>query len=328
MRHLLFLLFLSALPVSSQIGENIGLPEREGTYIDLVKENYRWNDLSSGSAIASEQVDLAGWPIINAQYIVDCRPAAEWVGSIDDPEIYRLDVSGSWKCSFNGQANLSAIGGSIGSAVYDGLSNLTTFDFIVAPGSNGFFLINFDNTQRTPADPTNSGFTNFKMFRPGYMDDAALFHTPFLAAFDSLNFTAIRYMVFTNTNGSDPIFPIERELADRKLPTDASQNRMDAAGKKDGACWEHVIEIANRTATDPWINVPISASSAYILELAQLFKDNLNEGLTVYVESSNEVWNTAPGFEQSDYNEAEAGALGISAIENHARRSVEIAQFN
>jgi hypothetical protein len=327
MRFFFLFLFLSGLQVFAQIGVNIGLPERGGTYIDLVKENYRWNNLATGTPIGSGEVDIQGWPIVNAQYIVDFRPVAEWVGSIDDPEAYRLDVSGTWSCSFNGQADVTAIGGSVSGLLYDAGTNRTDFDFEVAPGSDGFFLISFNNTRRTPEVGLNTGITNFSMLRPGYADDSNLFHTPFLALFDSLNFSSIRYMVFTNTNGSDPIYPEQKAWEERKLSSDASQVRMDAIGKLDGACWEHVIDLANRTQTDPWINVPISASSDYISQLATLFNDELDEDLILYVESSNEVWNTAPGFEQSVYNEAQAADLGISPIENHARRTVEIAEI-
>ncbi|NOQ74591.1 MAG: T9SS type A sorting domain-containing protein [Crocinitomix sp.] len=326
-RTFLILLLLFSQHGFSQIGVNIGLPERGGTYIDLAKENYRWNNLATATPINSGEVDASGWPTINAEYIIDFRPVAEWGGFIDDPEVYRLDVSGTWKCSFIGQADLTASGGTITSVTYDSPSNTTTFDFVVAPGSPGLFFMQFDNTQRTDTDPLNTGFTNFKMLRPGYANDDNLFHTAFLDLFNELDFSAIRYMVYTNTNGSDPIYPSEKNWADRKLATDAAQTRMDALNKKDGACWEHVIDIANRTETDAWINVPISASTTYITELATLFKANLSADLTLYVESSNEVWNTAPGFEQSDYNESEAAALGISAIENHARRTIEIAQI-
>lgn len=312
--------------LSAQIGVNIGLPERGGTYIDLVKENYRWNELSTGNALNASQVDTQGWPTVDAQYIVDFRPVAEWFGSIDDPEVYRLDVSGTWKCSFQGQGVVAAsTGGSVQNLQYDIMANLTTFDFVVTPASNGLFLINFSNTRRTPSDPVNSGFTNFKMLRPGYVEDSQLFHTPLLNIFDSVNFSAIRFMVFTEANGTDPAYPSVMEWSDRKLPTDASQVGIPTIGKRVGACWEHVIDLANRTQTDAWINVPISASADYVTQLANLLKNTLDPSLNIYVESSNEVWNTAPGFEQSQYNQAQAAALGIGEQENHARRTAELA---
>ncbi len=322
-----FLFLLLTINTFAQIGVNISLPERGGTYIDLVRENYRWADLSTGNALNPSQVDEEGWPTVDARYIVDFRPVAEWAGSIDDPEVYRLDASGTWSCSFNGEGTVNGtVGGSVQNLSYNAGTNTTTFDFVVAPGSNGFFLIDFSETRRTPAAPLNSGFTGFKMLRPGYADDSGLFHTALLNLFDSVDFSAIRYMDFTLTNGRDPIFPALTEWADRKLPTDASQARIPGIGKNGGACWEHVIDLANRTQTDAWINVPISASADYVIQLATMLKDGLDPAINIYVESSNEVWNTAPGFEQSQYNEAQAASLGIGERENHARRTVELAQ--
>lgn len=319
------LVFLSAV-CQAQIGVNISLPERGGTYIDLVKENYRWNSLASGSALSAAEVDDKGWPAVNAQYIVDFRPVAEWSSSIDDPEVYRIDVSGIWKCFFNGEAAISAAaGGSIENLSFDAGNNLSSFDFVAPPGSHGFFLINFTNTRRTSVSGLNTGFTDFKMLRPGYDNDDKLFHAPFLALFDTIPFEVIRYMVFTGTNGRDPDYPAQIQWSNRKLPDDAGQVDLPTINKMGGACWEHVINIANRTQTDPWISVPVSASTDYVTQLANMFKEQLNPGLKIYVESSNEVWNSAPGFEQTLYNSQQAAALGLSDIQNHARRTIELA---
>jgi hypothetical protein len=63
------------------------------------------------------------------------------------------------------------------------------------------------------------------------------------------------------------------------------------------------------------------------MQLATMLRDDLNPALNLYIESSNEVWNTAPGFEQSQYNQAQAADLGIGEQENHARRAIELAQI-
>jgi len=326
--RLLFSLFIVSYISHAQIGVNISLPERGGTYIDLVKENYRWTSLGTGSALSAAEVDQQGWPAVDAQYIVDFRPVAEWSNSIDDPEVYRIDVSGTWKCSFEGEASVSAVaGGSIENLSFDAGANITSFDFVVPLGSKGFFLINFTNTRRTSASGLNTGFTDFKMLRPGYDNDNELFYPPFLALFDTVNFEAIRYMVFTGTNGRDPLYPAQIQWSNRKLPDDASQRAIPTINKMGGACWEHVIEIANRTQTDPWINVPVSAGTDYVTQLATMFKENLHPQLKIYVESSNEVWNSAPGFEQTLYNGQQAAALGLTDIQNHARRTIELAEI-
>lgn len=324
---LLFYLSILAYLVNAQIGVNISLPERGGTYIDIAKENYRWNYLTTGDPLDASDTDDQGWPETDAEYVVDFRPVAEWAGFVDDPHVYRLDVSGTYSCSFNGLADVTAFGGEVQNKNYDEESNTTTFDFVVSQGSNGLFLFGFAGTQRTPGALLGSGFTNFKMLRPGYEDDSDLFLPDFLAIFDSIAFSTIRYMVFTGTNGRDPEYPGVTEWSDRKLPTDASQASIPSIGKRGGACWEHVIEIANRTKTDPWVNIPVSATAEYVTQLAQMLKDNLDPSLNIYVESSNEVWNTAPGFEQTIYNRMQAADLGINEQENHARRTYELGEI-
>lgn len=329
MKQLFTLLAITILYSSAynQVGVNISLPERGGTYIDLVKENYRWSDIVSGNIFGPNDVDDQGWPARDALYVIDYRPVAEWAGSIDDPEVYRLDVSGTYKCSFKGQATVSIIaGGQVQNMSYDQGSNLSTFDFVVPQGSNGFFIIAFQSTRRTMAQGTNTGFTDFKMLRPGYDNDDQLFLDNFMDALTGINWTSVRYMNFTGTNGSDPDYPAKSLWSERKLPTDASQVGIGSIGKRGGACWEHVIELANRSQIDPWINVPISADQDYVTQLATMLLNDLDPNLNIYVESSNEVWNTAPGFEQSQYNQADANARGIGEHENHARRAVELAQ--
>ena len=329
-RILLLGCYLSCLQavLLAQIGVNIGLPERGGTYIDLAKENYRWNQANSNTALSSDQVDEHGWPTVDARYIIDFRPVAEWAGSIDDPEVYRLDVSGAWACSLHGEATVNvSTGGTVQNLSYDDVENLTRFEFVIPQGSAGLTIFDLVNTRRNPGDPVNTGFTDFRMLRPGYTDDAQLFHTPLLSAFDSIPFTAIRYMVFTGTNGSDPDYPGVQEWSDRKLPQDASQVGVGTIGKRDGACWEHVMMVANRTQTDAWINIPVSATTEYVTSLATMLSDSLSSNLNLYVESSNEVWNSAPGFEQTQYNELQAADLGITWQENHARRTAELSQI-
>jgi hypothetical protein len=223
------------------------------------------------------------------------------------------------------------MGGTVQNASYNSSANTTTFDFVVssAQGADyGLFIIEFTNTKRTPTGVKGSGLTQFRMNRPGYdIATSKTFTDPFLAALTGIRFSAIRFMDFTMTNGGDPKYPARTTWTHRKHKEDASQDRIAPIGKNDGGAWEYIIELCNTVKMDPWINIPVSADSGYIASLAQLFKDNLVQGLHIYVESSNEVWNTAPGFEQSLYSQEEADTLKIGEHENHARRTVQIAKI-
>jgi hypothetical protein len=326
-RYLPFLLPLPLLAAS--LGVNSNFAERGGTFVDLVKEEYRWSAVEDGNELSASQVDEYGWPKVDAQFVADYRPVAEWSNSIDDPDVYRIDVSGTYNCSFSGSADVRGVsGGSVQNKTYDAASNRTTFDFAVPgpPGANhGLIIIEFTKTKRTAASAQGSGIADFRMLRPGY-DPATTktFTDEFIAALTGIKFSTIRFMNFTMTNGCDPDYPARTVWLNRKRKEDASQNRIPPLGKNDGGAWEYIIELCNLVHMDPWINIPVSADSGYVLELAKLFKANLDPALNCYVESSNEVWNTAPGFEQSLYNQAEARAKGIGEHANHARRTVEI----
>ena len=330
--HAFILLLLMAAMVSAAgLGVNISLPERGGTFVDVVKENHRWLT-PSWSALGDGDFDERGWPIRDAMLLIDARPVAEWAGTVDDPENYRVNWGGLYACSFVGKAAVASSGqGAVRDYHYDAATNTSTFNFdIPAPTGDGygFFAIAFTQTRRTPSDDKDTGIAEFKMIRPGY--DASTeqaFTNAFIDALTQPHFAAIRFMPFTGANGTDAVYPQVTEWSERKLPTDASQVGIPVIAKPDGAAWEYVVELANITHTDPWINVPVSATTDYVSQLATLFRDNLDPALNVYVESSNEVWNTAPGFEQTQYSKEQAQALGIGERENHARRTVELAQI-
>jgi hypothetical protein len=327
--YLLLVLTSAALsaPYPGRLGINIGLGERGGTFVDLVKENYRWQEPVT--------FDSEGWPTCDTLYIADYRPVAEWDNNtgIDDPEEYRVDMSGTYKCSFNGLANVSTwTGGSVQNKTYNLSTNTTTFDLVV-PGPMGaddwFLMLNFSSTRRTSSSSTDTGFTNFKMIRPGYpADTTQTFTNELVNCITSADFGFIRYKDFTCADGADPVYPETTEWSDRKLTTDASQVPLPAIGKTQGGAWEYVIELANLTGKDIWVNPVVSASTDYVTQLATMLKNNLNPSIKIYVESSNEVWNTADPFSvQNDWNLAQANALGINEHANHARRTVELSQI-
>jgi hypothetical protein len=58
-----------------------------------------------------------------------------------------------------------------------------------------------------------------------------------------------------------------------------------------GMSYEYIIEMANITGKNVWINIPHTASEDYIRKMAQLFRDSLDCNLEIYLEYSNEVWN-------------------------------------
>ena len=103
---------------------------------------------------------------------------------------------------------------------------------------------------------------------------------------DRLNpFSTIRVMDWNQTNGC-----VVWDWNQRTPMTYNCQN------EKSGVAYEHIIDLCNSQDKDLWVCVPHMADTNYIVQMATLFKDNLNSNLTIYLEYSNEVWN--PTFEQ------------------------------
>ena len=60
-----------------------------------------------------------------------------------------------------------------------------------------------------------------------------------------------------------------------------------------GVPYEDIIELANESQKDMWINIPALATPDYVQNLAQLIYSNLDPNLNVYVEYSDETWNAS-----------------------------------
>jgi hypothetical protein len=301
-------------PYLNKVGVGVGVDVPE--FVDMAKYLRPWEKQDASGNTVRAAVDQNGWPIEDARTVFfDNRPFGAWWGEsgIDDPDKFHKDMSGTYKLSFNGQADITFEEDetfTVENKNYDSATNTTTADIVMKP-DKALLIVKFLNTKFSE---TEAGIKNVKLIRPGYHDRVnKLFTDEYVEAFTP--FSTIRFMDWSKTNGSNPFFGDADNTIDwqeRKLPTDATQQRWGS--KKDGICWEYAIELANLTGKDMWINIPIHATDNYITELAKLIKNSLKPEIKVYVELSNEVWNWASPFPQSVYNkmaaEAEVNAGG------------------
>lgn len=82
-----------------------------------------------------------------------------------------------------------------------------------------------------------------------------------------------------------------------------------------GAPLEIQVDLANRMQTDAWFNLPHAADDEYIRNFASYVHDQLHPQARIYVEYTNEVWNTS--FSHSEYTQKkgiEAG-FNINSVE-------------
>jgi hypothetical protein len=304
----------------------LGLNLSTMDFVDVMKTVRDWSPLGQSSVPR----DANGWPTSDASICVfDDRVNQPWNGP--DPNAVPPDISGTYYLSFHGEATVAAPSWdyplvTMQNQTYDPRTNTTTADVVVPEGQE-FVILDFTDTQRTPDSPTNTGITDVKLIQPGYDPGTTqLFTNNLLNALKP--FGTLRFMDAEGINN----YPVSvgnqlniLNWSQRRLPSDSSQ--ADMYGGKIGVAWEYVIQLANQTNTDLWINIPGPATDDYITQLAKLIRDGdtvngvsypgLKPGLKVYLEYSNEVWGGIP--QNRDYNIQAAQqevAAGNSTLNN------------
>lgn len=106
------------------------------------------------------------------------------------------------------------------------------------------------------------------------------------------DFGILRFMQTQETNTSDI-----QTWADRREPSDARQASGQRGPMANGMSVEYMVQLANELNADPWFNMPHMADDSFVRGFATYVRDHLEPGLTAYVEWSNEIWNSAPGYE-------------------------------
>jgi len=93
--------------------------------------------------------------------------------------------------------------------------------------------------------------------------------------------------------------------------------------KDTGVPVEVMIALANLVGAHPWFTLPHQSDEAYARSLARMVKEKLDPGLGVYVEHSNEVWNSM--FSQHAYLSNQAKSLRLTLTAHHASRTRALA---
>jgi fibronectin type 3 domain-containing protein len=317
-------------------------------FVDLIRRSPRFVKYPNSDATPELAFDAAGWPQADFTLIfADERRNMPWNGP-DFNGVHR-DISGVYKLSFSGQATLSTEGAEdpnaieVQNQVYDPATNTTRADLVARP-NHWLLIINFVGTKRQLTDVPGTGLTNLRLIRPGYpADTSQVFTTGMLRAYQQLRPQIFRSFdsginSYNIWNGDQLV---ELNWADRSLPSDAywplpSKNQGAKRGLE--VPWEYYILLCNTFNMDLWLNVPVSATDDYILQLAQLIRNGnqftrgLRPNLKIYVEYSNEVWNW--GFSQATYNSIKAAQEGLSdtpdsskELKRYVKRTFEISNL-
>jgi hypothetical protein len=176
--------------------------------------------------------------------------------------------------------------------------------------SQGGFMLQIRRTE-----PENY-IRNIHVIMPGF--EATWQRDPFHPAFLERwrGMACFRFMDWMDTNNSEV-----RTWAQR--PT-----LRHATFSKRGVALEWMIDLCNRQHIDPWFCMPHMADDDFIRRFATMVRERLDPALNVYVEYSNEVWNSQ--FAQTHYAQEKGRALGLgvqpweAGWHYTAQRSLEI----
>ncbi len=296
-------------PSRNLVGQNLWFNRDWGgafAFVDVMKESRPWQDAENWN-LPVGGVDALGCPTADASTVVFSGLAE--------------DFNGTYALRFEGQADVSLLWcpGTVENKVWDPATNTTTADVTFAmTESNRSVGLVLRNTRRTAESPVGSGFRDLRLYRPGYpTDGSVLFTTPFLEALGSID--VLRMMDWGGGSSN-----LVEHWADRSTPAHATQGGLPAPPytAPDGRVYEtasavsleHRIQLCNALMTDCWINVPPVADDEYIQNMALLLRygsdgtqpytsaqENpvfppLDPSLRLYLEYSNENWNSGSGF--------------------------------
>jgi len=174
-------------------------------------------------------------------------------------------------------------------------------DFVVNDNGNIFFNLTasqLGNPVRNirVVELSNINTYQSQPFRQGFLDKCAEFNT-------------LRFMDWAHTNGSN-----QAQWANRTLPNYYSQ----AESPNGGLAYEYIIQVANQLDKNIWLCIPHQADDDYIAQMATMFREQLEPGITVYIEYSNEVWNWI--FPQANWV-TDNGPQNISYPRRYVERS-------
>ena len=259
-----------------RLGANLGGLadyDRKMPYVNLIRQARVWGSPNAPWDGNATFDPITGWPTSDFGMVLVAAA---------------VDLGGQYIFYAKGNAHISIDLDSqsyITNQTYDASTNILTAVLNIAEGKDEL-MISCRNT-------TGPGLRDIAVLQPNYTLTSKTNITNLLLTHLS-RFSIIRFMDWTRTNGNPEVnwndtTPVDwPQYAPRRNP------------------WQTIPYIVNQLnkPTDIWINIPISATDDYIVNVARVMLSDLNPQNNIYVEYSNEVWNY--GFPQAHTNVAAA----------------------
>lgn len=289
----------------------------EDPFLDYIKTSRVWFGQTDTEfdTQESDQIDLDenGW----VRSLLPLTPSARFtrVATIMmvSGEVHN-NYAGEYVVLYEGKGQLGYGGASI-------LESAPGRDLISVTDPAGYLQVQILKTD--PQDYLRNIHVVKKQYEQEFAD-GAIFNPVWLEKLQP--FRTIRFMDWMRTNGS--------QQSDFSLRTQPQTARYTT---ELGAPLEVMIALSNQLHAEPWFNMPAPANDDFIRLFAQTVRASLDPSLRVYVEYSNEVWNTgAPFHPQGSYIDQQAAAeFGDGALQDfftarlnwHGKRTAEMCRI-
>ncbi|MBI3500512.1 MAG: T9SS type A sorting domain-containing protein [Bacteroidetes bacterium] len=272
--------FAQAPPDSCQITVGTCLGQlnawsREVPFVDLMKTCLRWATLPTANVMDSIPQDADGYPL-QIPYTVNGQPQTIQTRMIYGQKPSVLYPSGTYVLLYDGTGTFSFTGDVTAATVTNPGRILLT----VVPSTQGIFMTIISSS-------ASDHVRNVRVLMPGteFTYQSQPFNQKFLNYLAP--FKVIRPMWWQLLWQSTEV-----KWSDRRKTTFYRQSSYFSETNKRGCAYEYIVKLCNMANKDLWLCVPHAADSDYVMNLAQMMRDSLNPNLKIYLEYSNELWNS------------------------------------
>jgi hypothetical protein len=265
-------------------GENMGMGLYYVSYYDfllpfmeLTKQGSHWLSFDPDGSEWEDQRDIPfdqnGYPTS-----LESNQAARMIIFLG----WRKEIapSGEYTLIWEGSGTISVVMNEIETLEWTSTdARKQTFTFNPDEEENSLFIV---IRETNPADYIK----NIRLYAPGYDDTSTDIMSPHLNELLE-PFSPIRFADWTMVNTDySPSEWSERAKMDNYTWGDEFNPEF-----AQGVPYEMQLELVNKLDKDMWTNIPHRATDDFVRQLARMIRDNLDDGLHVYVEYTNEHWN-------------------------------------
>src|SRR5688572_866564 len=275
--------------------------DRAWVFADAMKiaSEWRYEDVGHGPTVRTPRgkapsqgahvpLDANGWPPPERGRSVSCDFFVTMRGRMPVGE-YVITWKGKGTLQFRGHVGILSQAPNRIVARVDGMFG----------GQPGITLSNVDLS-----DPIR----DIRVWLPGLEESCHAFHPDFLERLRP--FSVLRFYPWMK------VYATSGRWGQRSQQTSMRQSSAE------GVALEYMIDLCNELQADPWFCIPHVADDDYVRRFATLVRDSLHHSSKVYVEFSNETWNT--DFAAGEWARTQGQARGVAAMAVVAERAAQV----